>query len=383
MGARWNMHTPKASIQGTSAPPTDQTTGEGPRWEIMQQQGKWISLGHSISQWIESQWQNGEDKCDYLVGVGVGHTRFRVYFRDMCHQDLSTKEVTSIRRNPEPPARPLEDAKAITQWRIHHAADVDPENREEICAICLDPLFPTDESEVREVVQLSKCGCHYFHSVCISQCLEKTSWSAACSLRCPVCNQIYGIRTGIMPHGTMHTQLEDESLPGFDSCNVIRITYRFPSGIQGPGHATPGQEYAGTTRVCYLPHNERGLRVLEKLKIAFERGLTFTIGTSVTTGRANCVVWNGIHHKTNIHGGPSRFGYPDETYLNRVTNELAQMGIHDGDLPLSASPEKTNDNRPRVSESSSPADAARSVIDLESSSSGFPEIPRSTGSAGY
>ena len=29
---------------------------------------------------------------------------------------------------------------------------------------------------------------------------------------------------------------------------------------------------------------------------------------SVTTGQSNCVVWNGIHHKTRTTGGPSNFG---------------------------------------------------------------------------
>jgi deltex-like protein len=58
---------------------------------------------------------------------------------------------------------------------------------------------------------------------------------------------------------------------------------------------------------------------------AFERRLTFIVGTSVTTGRTNTVVWSGIHHKTSMHGGP--FGYPDDKYLNRVTLELADRGV--------------------------------------------------------
>lgn len=50
------------------------------------------------------------------------------------------------------------------------------------------------------------------------------------------------------------------------------------------------------------------------------------MGTSVTTGQTNCVVWN-VHHKTNTHGGSSSFGYPDPTYLNRVKLELADRGV--------------------------------------------------------
>ena len=51
------------------------------------------------------------------------------------------------------------------------------------------------------------------------------------------------------------------------------------------------------------------------------------MGTSVTTGRKNTVVWNGIHHKTNLYGGATNFGYPDKSYFNRVKEELAAKGV--------------------------------------------------------
>lgn len=38
----------------------------------------------------------------------------------------------------------------------------------------------------------------------------------------------------------------------------------------------------------------------------------------MTTGMDNQIVWNGIHHKTALSGGPGSFGYPDDTYLKRV-----------------------------------------------------------------
>ena len=52
----------------------------------------------------------------------------------------------------------------------------------------------------------------------------------------------------------------------------------------------------------------------------------FTIGTSVTTGRSDCVIWNGIHCKTRINGGSSNYGYPDNTYLDRVATECSHKG---------------------------------------------------------
>ena len=66
--------------------------------------------------------------------------------------------------------------------------------------------------------------------------------------------------------------------------------------------------------------------MLRLLQIAFDRRVLFRVGTSITTGVSNTVVWNGIHHKTQVHGGA--FGYPDSTYLTRVCLELAAWGIH-------------------------------------------------------
>lgn len=63
---------------------------------------------------------------------------------------------------------------------------------------------------------------------------------------------------------------------------------------------------------------------------AWERRLTFTIGTSVTTGEGDTVVWNEIHHKTEFsdyHG----HGYPDPKYLENVTMEMAAQGVVDSD----------------------------------------------------
>jgi deltex-like protein len=64
-----------------------------------------------------------------------------------------------------------------------------------------------------------------------------------------------------------------------------------------------GARYAGTSRTCYLPDTPEGREVLELLKIGWERRLLFRIGTSVTTGNSNCVVWNDVHHKTSLAGG--------------------------------------------------------------------------------
>lgn len=72
------------------------------------------------------------------------------------------------------------------------------------------------------------------------------------------------------------------------------------------------------------------VKVLKLLKEAWNRKLTFTIGTSVTTGAMDTVVWNEIHHKTENSSNYSGHGYPDPLYLDRVLLELAAQGVEDG-----------------------------------------------------
>lgn len=63
------------------------------------------------------------------------------------------------------------------------------------------------------------------------------------------------------------------------------------------------------------------------LEYAFDRRLVFTVGDSVTSGQQNLVTFNGIHHKTSKHGGAANYGFPDPTYLDRVKQELAGVGV--------------------------------------------------------
>ena len=96
-------------------------------------------------------------------------------------------------------------------------------------------------------------------------------------------------------------------LPGYESCGSITITYKFEDGVEELEHPTPGKRYFGTIRSAYLPDNQTGRKILRLLQKAFEQRLTFTIGRSMTTGKDNVITWNGIHHKTNVKGGPSKY----------------------------------------------------------------------------
>ena len=166
----------------------------------------------------------------------------------------------------------------------------DPKEVEkENCSICL--------SNITDKKTLSKCG-HSFCSGCIDQAFKHQK-------KCPVCSMVYGALTGNQPEGNMFESYQSTRLPGFGSCGTIVISYRFPGGTQGPNHPHPGNRYHGTSRTAYLPDNKEGRKVLNLLKKAFEQKLTFTIGRSSTTGKDDCVIWNDIHHKTSMLGGPT------------------------------------------------------------------------------
>jgi len=70
------------------------------------------------------------------------------------------------------------------------------------------------------------------------------------------------------------------------------------------GHPDLGLPYTGTNRTAFLPNNDQGQKVAKLLRLAFDAGLVFTIGTSITPGAPNLVMWNGIHHKTQPNGSP-------------------------------------------------------------------------------
>lgn len=148
---------------------------------------------------------------------------------------------------------------------------------------------------------------------------------------CPNCQN--WVKTGNMPTDgqMMWTQRAEMILPGYkNSCGgTIVIKYVFNNGVQDDSHPHPGKPFyaKGFPRHSFLPDNDKGQRVLRMMITAFQRRLTFTIGRSITRGEEDCVVWNGIEHKTVGHDNGSGHGYPDPEYLDRVIRELEQYGI--------------------------------------------------------
>ena len=192
---------------------------------------------------------------------------------------------------------------------------------EETCSICLEQYeIRSVEEEAANINDddILVLGCsHMYHRKCLLALIGEKQWA-----KCPIYMTIFGHMTGDQPDGKMTVDVQ-RNMPcqGYEGTRTIVITYRMYSCNRN------GRNVPGTTRVAYLPDNEGGREVCDLLREAFDRRLIFTVGRSVTTGMDNQIVWNGIHHKTNTHGGASHFGYPDPTYFTRVKEELACKGI--------------------------------------------------------
>ncbi|XP_016342827.1 probable E3 ubiquitin-protein ligase DTX2 isoform X2 [Sinocyclocheilus anshuiensis] len=207
---------------------------------------------------------------------------------------------------------------------------------DEDCIICMERLSCPSGYEVpaecsqslqpNTVGKLTKCG-HTFHMLCMLAMYNNGTKDG--SLQCPSCKTIYGEKTGTQPKGKMEIYSIPQSLPGHADCGTIQIIYNIPPGIQGPEHPNPGQPYTcrGFPRFCFLPDNDKGRKVLVLLKVAWTRRLIFTVGTSSTTGEPDTVIWNEIHHKTEMMSNVSGHGYPDPNYLDNVLSELASQGV--------------------------------------------------------
>ncbi|KAE8624883.1 hypothetical protein XENTR_v10006078 [Xenopus tropicalis] len=213
---------------------------------------------------------------------------------------------------------------------------------EEDCIICMETLNVasgySDAVECKNIKptavgKLKKCG-HTFHQLCVLAMYNNGNKDG--SLQCPACKTIYGEKTGTQPKGNMEYSLIPQSLPGHQDCGTIHIVYTIHPGTQGPGHPNPGKPYSarGFPRHCYLPDNEKGRLVLELLKLAWARRLIFTIGVSSTTGESDTVVWNEIHHKTEMNSNISGHGYPDPNYMDNVVAELAAQGVTEDCLKM-------------------------------------------------
>jgi deltex-like protein len=184
------------------------------------------------------------------------------------------------------------------------------------CPICMSSLSNYHQNGPACCLK----GCrHSFHQGCIQHALKYAS-------KCPMCRAAVGEPFGKCPVGTMTIELDPTTqCNGVWSSGTFVLSYDIPGGIQSGCHENPGNRFSGTIRHAYIPNDAPGRDLLKRLKYAFRRGLTFTIGTSLTTGRSNTVIWTSIHHKTSLNKGPH--GFPDPGYIVNCNEELDSLGV--------------------------------------------------------
>ena len=187
------------------------------------------------------------------------------------------------------------------------------------CLICQQALDSRPKC-----VELNACN-HAFHRECIQLAFDFKP-------QCPVCRASIGPPQGKSPSGTMDVTTSPIQCHGFWTLNSIHITYRIPSGYQLSYHDNPGMRHGEKNANAYLPNNTAGQELLKRLKYSFKHGLTFTVGTSITTGMTNQCTWATIHHKTSTSGGTKSHGYPDPYYIQNCNEDLDALSVPSASL---------------------------------------------------
>ena len=165
------------------------------------------------------------------------------------------------------------------------------------CLICSDEVKDKPPTAVTTCMHCKQVFC----KGCLDEALKHKPY-------CPTCTVPLRKVTGNQPSGgtmTVHTYPKLK-LPGYEQYGTIVIHYDIPDGKQGKEHPNPGHYFTGTSRTAYVPDSPEGRKVVRLLRKAFDAQLIFTVETSYTCGVTNAVIWNDIHHKTSISGGPTK-----------------------------------------------------------------------------
>eukprot|EP01083_Nonionella_stella_P051702 137266_1 len=172
------------------------------------------------------------------------------------------------------------------------------------------------------IIRLKDCAYgHYFHAECILQSLVSRK-------TCPNCTMPYGVIIGHQPDGRLYMTKGKTPCEGFPDADAsVKMVFEFPGGQQNEHHPNPGKIYFGDLREAWLPNNRDGREAAMLVRLAFKRKLIFQIGTSLTLGQDNRIVFGSIHLKTATKGGPEKHGFPDEKYFDRLKTELKVKGI--------------------------------------------------------
>ncbi|XP_075255114.1 putative E3 ubiquitin-protein ligase DTX2 isoform X2 [Convolutriloba macropyga] len=205
------------------------------------------------------------------------------------------------------------DEKMAANLRFYIPPEASQDDKDN-CPICLldfDDVYedlPDEDKRANKVptTVAVRLPCkHPLHLDCTKEIFKNNNKQF---LTCPICKKVFGgVMTGTQPEGgTMSYSVIPLSCAGYESCSSYQIIYNFP---------------------------RNGQQLVKMLKVAFDRRLVFTIGTSHTTGQPDSVVWGGVHHKTSQNGGAH--GFPDPFHLISLRDELNALNVTEADTQLS------------------------------------------------
>jgi hypothetical protein len=180
---------------------------------------------------------------------------------------------------------------------------------------CIDPLRGKGK-----VVQIANCG-HIFHHQCIKASMEESPC-------CPVCHVPISRKhwRGKMPSGIMTIYPVSTSCAGFEAHRSIAINYHIPGGKQKKYHPNPGQPFYPANYTAILANSSGGRDLLKRLKYAFSRGLTFSIGTCFNTGLSDSVIWR-LTHATDHKNGTVNGTVFSPLYMIKSNQELNRFNV--------------------------------------------------------
>ena len=187
------------------------------------------------------------------------------------------------------------------------------------CSLCMEPAQHA----------LVTCGHHVVCDACLDSFLDNIS-------KCPLCNARFAPEPGCCPDGTVTVKRLPTALPGFSNNSAVTkkgggtwsLYFDMPSGTQTDRvGGNVGQKFAGKSETAFFPDTKVGRDRARRVLRAFRGGILFRVGMSVTLGVDNRTTFNGVHLKTAPDHRSGSYCYPDDSYLDRVDQELKSKGF--------------------------------------------------------
>lgn len=105
-----------------------------------------------------------------------------------------------------------------------------------------------------------------------------------------MCRKVVGEPQGKSPSGAMTISTCPIPCDGFGDDSIV-IHYEIPRAKQLSYHDNPGKPHGAKDATAYLPNNRDGQDLLKRFKYSFMHGLSFAVGTSLTTRAADQCTW--------------------------------------------------------------------------------------------